>query len=146
MSVLVHKPHNVSVLLYHAVCPAKYRRAVFTHEVDPVRKDICLEIADRYEITFLEIGTDQNHVHFLLQSVPPLSPSRMVQTIKSITAREIFVRVPQGKAQLWGAAFWSSGYFINTVGRHGSEDVIRRYVQNQGQDYQQLHVQQLPLF
>ena len=146
MSVYVHKPHNVSVLLYHLVCPAKYRRAVFTGAVDPVLKDICLEIAERYEITFLEIGTDQDHVHFLIQSVPPLSPSRIAQTLKSITAREIFWRVPEVKAQLWGGAFWSSGYFINTVGRHGSEEAIRSYVANQGQDYQQLHAQQLPLF
>jgi len=62
--------------------------------------------------------------------------------------REIFGRVPSVKAQLWGGAFWSSGYYIDTVGRHGSEEVIRRYVQNQGtgQDYQQLHVEQLELF
>jgi len=29
-----------------------------------------LEIALRFEIVFLEIGTDGDHVHFLLQSVP----------------------------------------------------------------------------
>jgi len=29
-----------------------------------------LDIAQRYEIVFLEIGTDKDHVHFLVQSVP----------------------------------------------------------------------------
>ena len=87
-------------------------------------------------------------MHFLVQSVPTYSPKRIVQTIKSITAREIFARVPSVKAQLWGGAFWSSGYYIDTVGRHGSEDVIRRYVKNQGaeNDYRKLHEQQLELF
>lgn len=147
MSRYIHKSHNVSVLLYHAVCPTKYRRAVLTPDVDAVLKDVCLEIAKRYEIVFLEIGTDKNHVHFLLQSVPMYSPTRIIQTVKSITAREIFRRIPAVKKQLWGGAFWSSGYFINTVGRHGSEDVIRQYVQSQGvvQEYERLHVQQLTL-
>jgi REP element-mobilizing transposase RayT len=71
-----------------------------------------------------------------------------VQTVKRITAREIFRRVRAVKTQLWGGTFWSSGYFINTVGRHGSEDVIRQYVQTQGvaHEYQRLHIQQLTLW
>lgn len=147
MSKYIHKSHNVSVLIYHAVCPAKYRRAVFTPDVDAALLAVCLEISKRYEITFLEIGTDKDHVHFLVQSVPTYSPSKIVQTVKSITAREIFQRVPSVKAQLWGGAFWSSGYFINSVGRYGSESIIQRYVQKQGrgQEYQRLHVQQLTL-
>ncbi len=141
MSQSIHKSHNVSVLLYHAVCPAKYRRAVLSEAVDTVLKEVCLDIAKRYEIVFLEIGTDKNHVHFLLQSVPMYSPTKIMQIVKSITAREIFRRVPSVEQQLWGGAFWSSGYFIATVGRHGSEDVIRQYVQSQGvaHEYQRLH-------
>jgi len=90
MSIFLHKRHNVTILLYHIVCPAKYRRVVFSEEVDNTLKDICLEIADRYEIHFLEIGTDKDHVHFLVQSVPTYNLSKIVRTIKSITAREIF--------------------------------------------------------
>ena len=148
MSVYVHKSHNGSVLLYHALCPAKYRRAVITPEVDTVLTRVCLDSADRYEIAFIEIGADNDHVHFLVQSVPTDSPKKIVQIIKSITAREILRRVPSVKSLLWGGAFWSSGYYIDTVGRHGSEDVIRRYVQNQGQghDYRKLHEQQLEMF
>ena len=70
MSEYQHKSHHVSVLLYHLVCPAKYRRVVFDAEVDAVLKEVCLDIAQRYEIVFLEIGTDKDHVHFLVQSVP----------------------------------------------------------------------------
>ena len=66
----IHKSHNVSVLLYHVVCAAKYRRVIFSEQVDEVLREACLEIAKRYEMVFLEIGTDRNHVHFLIQSVP----------------------------------------------------------------------------
>jgi putative transposase len=146
VSELLVKSHNVSVLLYHVVCPAKYRRVVFDERVDQVLREVCLEIALRYEISFVEIGTDRDHVHFLVQSVPTYSPTKIVRTIKSITAREVFVRVPSVKAKLWGGEFWSKGYFINTVGQHGNEGMIRRYVQQQGLQYQQLHRQQLRLF
>ena len=143
-----HKSHNVSVLLYHLVCPAKYRRLVFDTKVDHVLKEVCLEISKRYEIKFLEIGTDKDHVHFLIQSVPTYSPTKIVTTIKSITAREVFRLVPEVKKKLWGGEFWSKGFFINTVGQHGNEKSIASYVKNQGKEkeYQTLHKQQLKLF
>jgi REP element-mobilizing transposase RayT len=153
MSDYLHKRHNVSALIYHIVCPAKYRRVVLSQEVDTVLKEVCLDIAKRYEIAFLEIGTDNDHVHFLVQSVPTYSPTKIVEIIKSLTAREIFTRVPAVKKQLWGGEFWSKGYFVSTVGRHGNEEVIRQYVKNQGtakspKPYKQLHRQdvQLELF
>lgn len=142
------KRHNVSVLLYHLVCPAKYRRVVFTEDVDAHLKDVCLEIAKRYEIQFVEIGTDHDHVHFLIQSVPSYSPTQIARIVKSITAREIFQRVPSVKKLLWGGEFWSKGFFINTVGQKGNEESIATYVHNQGREneYQKLHREQLTLF
>ena len=138
----------MSVLLYHLVCPAKYRKVVFTKDVDKELKEICLEISKRYEISFIEIGTDDNHVYFLLQTVPMYSPSRLSQVVKSITAREMFRRVPEVKKKLWGGEFWTKGYFINTVSEHGNEEVIRKYVREQGreEEYRQIHRQQMDFF
>jgi REP-associated tyrosine transposase len=134
--------------MYHIVCPAKYRRVVFSETVDQRLKETCLEISKRYEITFLEIGTDGDHVHFLVQSVPKMSPQRIVQTIKSITAREILRTCPEVKKKLWGGEFWTDGYFISTVGKHGNESVIKQYIQNQGAEshYERLYEGQLNLF
>ena len=148
MSHLVRKSHNVSILVYHFVCPAKYRRAVIDETVDQVLKEVCLDIAARYQVEFLEIGTDKDHVHFLVQSVPTYSPTKIITMIKSLTAREVFARVPSVKKQLWGGEFWTDGYYVSTVGQHTTEEVIRQYVKNQGheKDYQQLHAQQLNLF
>ena len=147
MSEYRHKSPNVSILIYHIVCPAKYRRVVCDKEVDTVLKEICLEIAQRYEIVFLEIGTDKNPVHFLVPSVPSYSPTKIVKMIKSLTAREVFKRAPAVKKQLWGGEFWSKGYFISTVGRHGNEEVIRQQVKKQGDEktYKQVHRQDLQL-
>jgi len=85
VSEYIHKSHNVTVLIYHLVFPAKYRRAVFDEHVDEVMKDVCMEIEKRYQMKFLEIGTDQDHVHFLVQSVPTYSVTRTVSNIKSFT-------------------------------------------------------------
>ncbi len=60
------------------------------------------------------------------------SRKKIVQIIKSITAREIFKQMPEVKKQLWGGQFWSDGYFVSTVGAHSSEEVIKQYVKNQG--------------
>jgi len=138
----------VSVLIYHIVCPAKYRRAVFSEEVDQVLRDVCLEIANRYEIRFLEIGTDKDHVHFLIQSVPTYSTSKIVRVVKSLTAREIFARVPSVKKHLWGGEFWTDGYYVSTVGQHGTEATVSNYVRQQGREkeYRQLYVEQLRMF
>ena len=101
MSQYIHKAHNVSVLLYHYVCPAKYRRVIFDDTVDKIIIQTCNEISKRYEINVVEIGTDGDHIHFLIQSVPSLAPATIVRIIKSITAREIYRLYPQIKKKLW---------------------------------------------
>lgn len=136
--------HNVSNLVYHIVCPAKYRRVVFDENVEEHMRQICLGIELRYEyIKFLEIGVDKDHVHFLVQSTPNHSVAEIVKTIKSITARQIFVECPQVKKKLWGGQFWTDGYFASTVGKYQNETVIKEYVKNQGKqdtEYEQIYL------
>ena len=100
MSKFIHKSHNVTVLLYHLVFPAKYRRVVLDAGVDKAIASVCLEIEKRYEINFLEIGSDDDHIHFLVQSVPMYSITKLVTMIKSISAREAFKKCPHVKKQL----------------------------------------------
>jgi len=140
------KSHNKTLLLYHLVFPAKYRKKIFDDEVDQTLKSVCLEISDRYEIHFVEIGNDLDHVHFLVQSVPTLSVTRIVTIIKSITAREIFAKHKEVKKLLWGGNLWTSGFYANTVGLYASQDVIKQYIKNQGkpdEEYVKLYQGQL---
>ena len=102
MSEHILKRHNKTLILYHIVCPAKYRQKVFTEKVELSLQNICIGIEKRYEIHFVEIGSDEDHVHFLVQSVPVMPPSRVVQIIKSITAKKIFKHHPEVKKLLWG--------------------------------------------
>ena len=143
MSDHIFKSHNKTVLLYHLVFPAKYRRKVFNKAVEKTLVETCLGIAQRYEIHFLEIGNDEDHVHFLVQGVPKMPVSRIVQIIKSITAREIFAKHKEIKKLLWGGNLWTSGFYANTVGQYASEEAIRNYVKNQGHEYNKVHSGQL---
>lgn len=147
-SEYIHKSHNVSVLIYHIVCPSKYRKVVFSEKIEETIKDICIEISKRYELAFLEIGFDKDHTHFLVQSVPMYSATKIVRIIKSVTAREVFKRCPEVKQILWGGEFWSKGFFISSVGKHGDEEKLKSYVKNQGayKEYKVLHQEQLRLF
>ena len=134
--------HNVTNLVYHIVCPTKYRRKVISEKVDRTLKQICLEIEERYDIYFLEIGADTDHVHFLVQTIPKYSVTQLIKIIKSITAKQIFAQCPEIKEKLWGGEFWTDGYFVATVGKNTSEDAIAEYVKNQGceSDYTQLYL------
>ncbi len=90
---------------------------------------------------------DKDHVHFFVQVVPTYSVTKVVTMLKSLTARKVFQRCPQVKKQLWGGEFWSDGYYASTVGQHGNEQMIAKYVKEQGQTYTQLHKDhQLTLF
>jgi putative transposase len=145
MSEHILKSHNKTVLLYHLVFPSKYRRKIFTKEIEETLVNICKEIAERYEINFLEIGNDEDHVHFLIQGIPKMPVSRIVQIVKSITARELFSKHREIKKMLWGGDLWTSGFYANTVGQYASEDTIKKYVQNQGKTYKKSYSGQLKL-
>lgn len=108
-----------------------------------------MEIEKRYEVRFLEIGTDNDHVHFLVQSIPMMSATQIITMLKSITAKEIFKKHPEVKTKLWGGEFWTDGYFVNTVSKFGDETSITKYVRDQGleKEYKVLHKnKQLAMF
>ncbi len=118
---------------YHFVVPVKYRRGVFgLADREQTLLAICREIEERYGIRFERIGADVNHVHWLLSAEPQLAPSRVIQVVKSITAREMFARHPGLRRELWGGHLWSEGYFVATVGEGGSKQAIERYIESQG--------------
>src|SRR3989338_3699635 len=143
----IFKSHNKTLLIFHLVCPVKYRRKVFTEGNEITFKSICLELSTRYPYQFLEIGLDEDHVHFLIQTVPNIWITSMVTTIKSVTASEMFARHPEVKIFLWGGEFWTDGFYLNTVGQYGNLSMLQNYVKRQGiKGYRQIYRKTLPMF
>ncbi len=85
-----------------------------------------------YEIVFWEIGVERKHGQFLSQAVPMYSPTKIVQAVKSLTARHVVAQAPEVKKQLGGGEFWGKGYCITPVGQHGNEKAIATYIGKQG--------------
>ena len=125
--------HCVYKIRYHMVLCIKYRKKLLSgnNEIEYF-KYICLELGERYQFVFDAIGTDGDHIHIFVGAAPKHSPSRIMQIIKSITAREIFKKFPEIKKALWGSEFWSDGGYIGTVGDGILSDIIRNYVEMQG--------------
>jgi len=142
----INRSHNRNLLLYHLVCPAKRRKKIFLPEVVDELKKICIEIGECYEMIFVEIGSDEDHVHFLIQSIPPRSATNITKITKSITAKKLLAKFPWIKKETLGSNLWTSGYYISTVGAHGNESVISDYVKKQGKKYTQIHRSSIGLF
>ena len=124
--------HNVYDAHYHIVFPVKYRKALLTDEIPLAIKEIAQEIGLRYDIEFEKIGTDGDHIHLLVSFPPKYGGSDVVRIFKSITAKQLFIRFPALKKELWGGEFWADGFYLATVSERGNWKVVEEYVANQG--------------
>ena len=139
---LVRSSHKVFKIKYHLVFCIKYRKDLFLEDkyVETV-KQICKDIEDRFYILFETIGFDEDHVHFLIESLTTTySSARIFQVVKSISARELFKRYPKIKEELYHGEFWSDGGYVGTVGEGINGDIIRNYIKNQGRKGDQLRL------
>jgi putative transposase len=111
----------------------KYRKKLLLRSERVIRlKEICSEIGKRYWFQFDAIGTDGDHVHIFVGSEPKYAPSKVMQIIKSIAAKQIFKDFPEIRKELWGGEFWSDGGYIGTVGEGVTAEIIRDYIEKQG--------------
>ena len=129
---IVKSNHCVYDAHYHIVFPVKYRRALLSPPVASAIVEIAREIEERYDVMFEKIGSDGDHIHILCSFHPKYGGSQVVGIFKSITAKQLFVRFPQLRQDLWGGEFWSDGYYLATVGARGDWATVERYVSNQG--------------
>ena len=122
----------------------KYRKSLISDEVFDYMKQICREISERYYLWFEAIGHENNHVHILVEGAPKYAPSRIMQIVKSILARQVFKKFPKIKEEeLWGGEFWTDGGHIDTVGDGRGLKQVRSYVLNQGRDPDKLKIVEL---
>ena len=139
MDELLKSYHKVFKIKYHFVFCIKYRKDLFLEEkyVESV-KEICKGLEERYSMIFETMGFDEDHVHFMLQSVPKYSASQIFRLVKSITAIKLFEKHPDLKKELWSGEFWSDGGYVGTVGEGVNAELIRNYIKNQARKGEQL--------
>ena len=123
---------------YHMVFVIKYRKDLIDDEIRSFLVIIFKGIQERYFLEFHAVGTDEDHLHILVEAPPRYSPSRVMQICKSITAKQLFKQLPRIKEELWGGHFWSEGGHIDTVGDGYGVDAMKKYIESQGRNKDQL--------
>ena len=145
---LQRNTHHVYRLMYHFVWIPKYRHKVFNEPYREVLKGIIQKIGYDYDIDIVELEIPEDHIHMVVRGEPKMSPSGVMQIIKSISAREFFRIYPEIKRQyFWGGKLWTQSYFVETIG-NADEKTIRKYVQNQLMENDKIEIKsdQLNLF
>jgi putative transposase len=122
--------HSVYALCYHLVMCIKYRRKVLHGEIADSLKQILGALSEKIGITIIEMEIEKDHVHILFKSKPTHQPSKVINSLKSVSARRLFVKHPEIKQYLWKRRFWSNSYFLATTGQV-TLDMLKQYVQKQ---------------
>ena len=126
--------HSIYALQYHFVQCVKYRKkALVKPEIIDMLKRLVHEISEKQGVDVLNIECDKDHFHLLFKAKPTTNLPKYINTMKTVTSREIRRNYPEVKSLLWGDVFWSPSYFLATTGQV-TLDVLKRYVENQGKD------------
>lgn len=126
--------HCVFYADYHLVWPTKYRRDIFNPGVQAYLIESLRTLPKhRPDLIIKEVNADKDHIHLLVSIPPTVTVGSVVRIIKTNTAKGLNDKFPHLRKTYWGTrSVWSAGYFVSTVGVN--EEVIRRYIQKQGQE------------
>jgi putative transposase len=123
--------HAVYDLKYHFVWTPKYRKDLLTSEVAEAVREILQSVAEAHDMEIDTMEVMEDHVHVFLSAPPRYSPARVMQIMKSISAREVFAWFPWLRRNLWGGEFWGDGYFVRSIGDQVTAEILRRYIRYQ---------------
>lgn len=126
------KNHSKFLLMYHIIFICKYRKKLLTN-YSPEIKNIFLDISKDYDFEILEMESNKDHIHLLIESEPKISVLQIVRVLKSKSTIELWKNhSEQLRKDFWYQnMLWSRGYFACTIG-NASEDIVRKYIENQG--------------
>lgn len=130
MSNLNYGRGYVYSLKYHLVWCTKYRKPILRNSVEVKVKSLLRKIADDHGIEILEMETDSDHVHMLIECKPQHYLPNIIKAFKGTSARFLFLEMPELRNELWGGHLWNPSYFVATVSEH-SESQIKTYIKKQ---------------
>lgn len=123
--------HTVYRLAYHFVWIPRYRRQVLKGDVAQRLEELIRDICESREWLIEALAIEIDHVHLFVSCPPRDAPAKVMNVIKSITARELYAEFPRLRRTHWGGKLWADGYYVGSAGEHVTSDLIRRYVEYQ---------------
>lgn len=142
---LKRSAHAVYDLWYHIAWSTKYRKKVLSPKLQARTKELFRVIAAHHDADIENLEVMEDHIHLLVTAPPRMSPAKLVQVLKSYSARSLFAEFPELKNQYWGGELWIQGYFVRSVGPGLTKEAIFHYIQNQKQPKHTTTQQALPL-
>lgn len=116
---------------YHIVWCVKYRHKVLEGQIEKRLIELLRQIAADNGFDILEINTDKDHIHLLINCSPQHYIPNMIKAMKGVSARLLMKEYGDLLRQkLWGGHLWNPSYFVATVSEN-TEEQIRGYIQNQ---------------
>ncbi|HGF8031767.1 TPA: IS200/IS605 family transposase [Enterococcus faecium] len=126
--------HSVFLLCYHLVLVTKYRRQVIDNEISEFAKTTFVQITESYSITLVEWNHGRYYVHILCKAQLKTELTKLINDYKSTSSRLIKRDFPRAKQFFWKEMLWSKSFCLLTTG--GTPiDVIKKYIQNQGNNH-----------
>ena len=113
---------------YHIVWCPKYRRKVLVDDVERRLKEIIREVAEELKVEIIEIETDIDHIHILVDVDPQFGVMKFVKKAKGRSSRLLRQEFHHLTTRL--PTLWTNSSFISTVGGAPLE-VIKQYIENQ---------------
>jgi putative transposase len=118
-------------LKYHFVWVPKYRKRLLTRVRQAYLKYLLQRVAAEWDLAIVEMEVMEDHVHLFLEAPPRLSPAEVMNVVKGVTSREMFLKFPELRRDLWAGELWADGYYVASVGDKVTAEVVRRYIRNQ---------------
>jgi len=133
-STLRSYAHCTFRIWLHMVFVTKYRRRVLSPPILGRLKEHFARVCENAGCELAEMNGEADHVHLLVDAGPNVQPSRLVNTLKTISSREIRKEFGRELARHYRKpVLWTRAYCVLSAGG-APLDVIKAYIQNQGQD------------
>ena len=118
-------------LQYHIVWCVKYTRKIITSTVEKSLLSIINKIADDNNFKIIEINTDMDHIHLLIDCSPQHYIPNVMKALKGVSARLLMKQYGDSlRHQLYAGHLWNPSYFIATVSEN-TEEQIKEYIHKQ---------------
>ena len=123
--------NTYTALHYHIVFSTKNRIAYIDPEIEECVWAYIGGVARAHDMTALQVGGIDDHIHALIMAPPTLAPSQIAQYIKGDSSKWIHETFPALQRFAWQA-----GYGAFTVSKSGLAAVVS-YIQRQRAHHQQ---------
>jgi putative transposase len=124
--------HAKFLILDHLIVVCQSRKKLLIH-VGNETKGIVEGMAANADVSMETLEVDQDHLHWLVQSEPRISPLAIVRKVtQESTVQRWKMHEKALKRHCWQErTFWSDGYFCCTIG-NASQETIRHCIESQG--------------